>query len=63
MGDIGSLLLGVFRASKHEQETLGAIGSNMKQQEAAAVYSPTTNLGYEPGDLVVIKGDAVEVAH
>ena len=29
-GDIGSLLLGVFRASTHEQETLGAIGSNRK---------------------------------
>ena len=37
--------MGVFRASNHEQETLGAIGSNRKQQEVAAVYSPTTNLG------------------
>ena len=31
--DSGSSLLGVFRASKHEQETLGVIGSNRKQQE------------------------------
>ena len=29
-GDSGSLLLGVFRASKHEQETLGVIGRHRK---------------------------------
>ena len=36
----------MFGASNHEQETLGATGSNRKQQEAAAVYSPTTNLAH-----------------
>ena len=43
---------GVFRASNHEQETLGAIESNRKQQEVIGsrssilrVYSPTTHLG------------------
>ena len=30
VGDSGSLLLGVFRASTHEQETLGVTGSNRK---------------------------------
>ena len=30
VGGSGSLLLGVFRASTHEQETLGVIGSNRK---------------------------------
>ena len=30
VGDGGSLLLGVFRAPTHEQETLGAIGGNRK---------------------------------
>ena len=43
-GDGGSLLLRVYRASTDKQETLGATGSNMKQHEAAAVCSPTTNL-------------------
>ena len=33
VGDIGSLLLGVFRASQHKQETLGVIGSNRKSQQ------------------------------
>ena len=37
-GDGGSLLLRVFEASTHEQETLGATGSNRKQQEVGAVY-------------------------
>ena len=31
--DGGSMLLRVFRASQHEQETLGAIGSNRKPQQ------------------------------
>jgi hypothetical protein len=35
----------VFGASNHEQETLGATGSNRKQYEVVAVYTPTTNLG------------------
>ena len=43
-GDGGSLLLRVYGASRHEQETLGATGSNTTQQEVAAVHSPTTNL-------------------
>ena len=43
-GDNGSLLLRVFGASTHEQETLGATGSNRKQQEVAAVNSPTQPL-------------------
>ena len=36
MVDSRSLLLGVFRASKHEQETLGVIGSNRRSQQ----YTP-----------------------
>ena len=40
-----SLLLRVSRASTHGQETLGATGSNRKQQSEVAVYFPTTNLG------------------
>ena len=43
------MLLRVFEASTHEQETLGAKGSNRKQQEVAAVYyvytpQPSANL-------------------
>ena len=44
-GDGGSLLLLECRASTDEQETLGATGSNRKQQDVAAAYFPTTNLG------------------
>ena len=41
VGDSGGLLLGIFRASTYEQETLTAIESNRKSQQ----YTPTTNLG------------------
>ena len=39
-GDSGNLLLRVFRASRHEQETLGAIGSNRKSQQYKNVGTP-----------------------
>ena len=48
------MLLRVSRASTHEQETLGAIGSSKK---SVAVFSPTTNLGgrhvTEGGELLL----------
>jgi hypothetical protein len=65
VGDIGSLLLGVFRASKHEQETLGAIGSSRKSSQYTTcilrvyyVYTPcTTNLMISLSMVVPIESE------